>query len=320
MSSQVRARVLCIHGNPEIRHDLVRVLNGDYDAKAAATAAQALANLDQMGGAAVIITATHVAGVDGVSLLCRVRDEWPLATRIALTEEDSVQLLARAVNEAGVFRYLFHPCSPSVLLRAVADGVDRFEKRAAENRALDETLNGAVNALCDVLSIVNPVAYGRSIRVRRYVAILAQLVGVRVDRELQVAAALSEVGYLFAPPEAVARIYGGVALQPNDTLMEAIAPSIGRRLLRHMPLMYGPSSIIEAAGWPVERRAQLGTARAQAAGILSVALGFDEGLRKYGDPQAAIERMQADPQRFDAAIVALLATRYGAPNLEAIGD
>ena len=80
----------------------------------------------------VIVADERMPGICGSELLTIVAREFPTSARILLTGHATGEAAARAVNEAGVVRFLLKPCPPEELQAAIEAALRTtpFEKRA----------------------------------------------------------------------------------------------------------------------------------------------------------------------------------------------
>ncbi len=69
----------------------------------------------------VIVCDHLMPGGNGMSLLVRVREEYPQMQRILVTGYMKPEMLLRSVNEAALFRYLLKPVPLDSLLSAVQE-------------------------------------------------------------------------------------------------------------------------------------------------------------------------------------------------------
>src|SRR5207245_10705357 len=133
---------------------------------------------------AVIISGMDMPGMSGIQFLSRVRQLAPDSVRMMLTGHTDLQVAMEAVNEGNIFRFLTKPCSPDALVKALAAGVEQYRLITAEKELLEKTLAGSIKALMEVLSLVNPMAFGRASQVQRLVQQLAA--ALKVDKAWQV--------------------------------------------------------------------------------------------------------------------------------------
>lgn len=96
----------------------------------------------------VVVSDERMPGTQGSELLTVVRAADPSTIRILLTGQASVEAAIRAVNEAGVHRFLTKPCPPQVLLAAIRELVAaRNADRQARRAAAGPTVSGELEAL-----------------------------------------------------------------------------------------------------------------------------------------------------------------------------
>lgn len=67
----------------------------------------------------VVVSDHLMPGGNGLSLLVRVREEYPASARVLVTGYMKPEMLLRAVNEAAVFRYLVKPVELRELIAVV---------------------------------------------------------------------------------------------------------------------------------------------------------------------------------------------------------
>lgn len=89
------------------------------------TAADAETGLVMMAGQAVdvLITDYRMPGLDGMEFLRRVRIMHPHTIRIMISASSDVTLLAQAINEGAIFRFLFKPVQEERLREAVREAL-----------------------------------------------------------------------------------------------------------------------------------------------------------------------------------------------------
>ncbi len=117
----------------------------------------------------------------------------------------------------------------------------------AEKVLLQETLIGCIKALVDILAITNPVAFGRSTRVKRLATELAASIGRPGFWQLEAAAMLSQIGYISLPVELVEKLYYGKRLTPEERVLADGAPSVAQKLLGRIPRLEPVMEILAAS-------------------------------------------------------------------------
>jgi len=71
-----------------------------------------------------------------------------------------------AVNRGQIFQFLNKPCPPERLAEVLAGGIKHYRLVTAERELLENTLNGSVKVLMEILSLSDPASFGRGQTVR----------------------------------------------------------------------------------------------------------------------------------------------------------
>lgn len=258
MKEQERPRVLCVDDEARVVEGLVLHLRKDYEVHTASSGDEGLKALKKSGGAAVVISDMRMPGMDGAVFLHHVLTFYPDATRILLTGEPGRNAAISAVNNARIFRFLTKPCPPDQLKAAVEEGVIQHRLIRAERTILKETLIGCIKALVDVLSIANPIAFGRASRVKRLALGFSTALQCSDYWQLEAAAMLSQIGYLSLPPPLLEKLYYGEVLTPTEKTLAAGVPDVAMALLENIPRLDPVVQILAALNWNDEALARLG--------------------------------------------------------------
>ena len=313
MSRQGLPRVLCVDDEARVVEGLVLHLRKDYEVHTALSGADALRQLKEMGGAAVIVSDMRMPGMDGATLLQHVMQVFPDTTRILLTGETGRDAAVSAVNTAHIFRFLTKPCPPDQLKAAVEAGVGQYRLVNAERSILKETLIGCIKALVDVLAITNPVAFGRASRVKQLAMEIAERADCQQFWQLEAAALLSQLGYLSLPPELVEKLYYGENMTPEERILASGAPQLATSLLENIPRLEPVIQILVALTWTDEQLARLGDGTiGLGTRILDLVLSYDTLITQGHDVNVALQTLRGRSSRFGARLVEQLAEHVGA--------
>jgi response regulator RpfG family c-di-GMP phosphodiesterase len=300
--------ILCVDDEPRVTEGLALLLRRNYRAVTAAGGQAALEKLKEIGAPAVIMSDMRMPGMDGADLLKTVKRLYPETTRILLTGEPGRDAAVSAINEGQIFRFLTKPCAPEKVLAAIEAGVTYHRLMTAERTLLQDTLVGCIRALIDVLAITNPVAFGRSNRVKSLAMAVAGEAGHPSFWQLEAAAMLSQIGYISLPVELVEKLYYGNKLTSEESVLAAGAPAVAQTLLGRIPRLEPVLEILalsqKPTGVSADGLATLG------ANILRLVLEYDT-LVAQGN-STAVQSIRAKINKHDSQLVDHLAAAVGA--------
>jgi response regulator RpfG family c-di-GMP phosphodiesterase len=302
---QTRARVLCIDDELTVLHGVERVLRGRFDVVKATNGADAIVAFQYGGPFAVIVCDFRLAETDGVQLLSKFREIDPNVVRLLLTGHATMDDAIDAINDGHIFGFIRKPCRAELLIQRVSDAVAQHRLLTSERELLERTLRGSIKALTDLLALSCPIASGRASRIARYACDLASEQHVE-QWEIEIAAMLSQIGYVTLPPELVDRVYRGMALNAREQALADRVPLIAEELLATIPRLEGVRAILHHAP---ERFDASTTAVPIGARILRVAADFDaliENQRLGVD--AAVRQMSSMRGVYDPHVLEVLAT------------
>lgn len=239
------AGVLCIDDDPDILRWQRRCLEARWPVRTAPDGARAL-DLAAVEPPLVVVCDQDMPGMDGLTLLARLRESHPEAIRLLLTGGGDLEVAVEAINENLVFRFLTKPCGVDRLVRMVADGVEQHRLRAAERVLLEETLRGCVKALVDILAAVSPPAFGRACRARQSVEAMARLCGRGLDWRTEMAALLSQLGGVILPPHILEKLEDPHRLSKFEKELVNRIPGVSARLIAGIPRLEEVRAILSA--------------------------------------------------------------------------
>lgn len=149
------ARVLLVDDEPMLLRALQRSLHDPrFEVAVASESASALRMLAERP-TDVIVCDDRMPGMRGSELLAAVRARYPRTVRVMLTGDGSQDSAMRAINDAGVFRFLRKPCTPDDLRRCIEEAMGEHLAEGAESAKLDDALGQlwmAAHPIVDVRS------------------------------------------------------------------------------------------------------------------------------------------------------------------------
>jgi hypothetical protein len=239
--------------------------------------------------------------MNGAVLLSRLRERAPDTVRLLLTGYAEVDAAIAAVNEGQLFRFLTKPCPPEVLIPAIEAAVAQHRLVTAERVLLEQTLVGSIRAMTEALAMVKPEVFVGQARQHERARKLAEHLKVPDAWHVEVSSMLASVGYVVLPPDVVAKVHAGVALDPAERDMVKRVPQVAERVLAHIPRL-------EVVGNVLKHHAPDGASNTDAAppigaSILNVLRDLAVAEARTGDTTAAVKELKGRTDRYAPALL-----------------
>lgn len=260
---------------------------------------------------AVVVADMNMPEMNGVQLLTRLRETVPDTVRVMLTGNADQGTAIEAVNEGNIFRFLTKPCPPEKLTMVLEAALRQHELIVAEKELLERTLNGAIKVLNEILSMVDPQAFGCADSLRESVQALAGALSVENVWEIEAAAMLAHIGSVTLPAQVLLKARAGLALSPAEKDAVQRLPEITRNLLMNIPRMeevaritYYQQKHFDGSGFPPDHVS--GEAIPLGSRLIEVLLDLAELESKGVSRIVALEQLRNrngwyDPKVLDAA-------------------
>ena len=268
----------------------------------------ALQLLVDEGPFAVVVSDMRMPEMNGIELLSHVRQRSVDTVRIMLTGYADLQATIDAVNEGNIFRFLSKPCPQEVLEKAVRDGLAQYKLVTAERELLEGTLHGSIKVLSEMLSLVNPLAFGRTSQVQRFALAIGEDMQLPSLWDLKIAALLFPLGCVTVSEKALECALAGLPIPEEEREAYSQHVIVARDMLKKIPRLEGVSEIIayqekgfDGSGTPEDtvqgRDIPIG------ARILKAASDFEIAYKQTGDSSAALQRLDQVKQRYDSQVI-----------------
>lgn len=294
----MKPQLLVVDDEPVVRDALTRELSTMFHVETAASGEEALDALSSKGPFAAVIADYRMPGMHGVEFLAHARVHAPETVRVVMIGAGDMEAAVAAVNEGHVFRFITLPCPAPMLRRVLLGALRQHRLLTAERELLEQTLAGVVRVLTEVLGLVSPDAFGRATRVKTCVQHMALHLSLPDAWQYEVAAMLSQIGFITLPGDTLAKVLGGQALTPSDRELVQAVPKVAGTLIGHIPRLGAVSRMVGVASDamgppPADADALRGLPPDRiGAWLLRVAVALDERVMRGAQPRDAMVELR----------------------------
>jgi hypothetical protein len=123
-------------------------------------------------------------------------------------------------------------------------GLEQYRLVTSERELLEKTLTGSITILTEILSMIEPQAFGRAEEIKAAAELIAQGVPEVPTWELQMAAMLARIGQVVIPQSTIAKLGGSKMFSPEENEMLERIPLIGQNLIKNIPRLEGVAQIV----------------------------------------------------------------------------
>lgn len=304
----MNSKILFVDDEPNVLEAYQRNLRKRFSIETAQSGDLALKLLAQRGPYAVIVADMQMPGMNGVEFLTLAQQRAPDSVRLMLTGNADQKTAVEAVNKGHIYQFLNKPCPPEMLLLALENSIRQYKLITAERELLEKTLNGSINMLTGILASAEPLSFGQGERLRDYMRAFARSLNMAHTWEFELAAMLSQIGFVTIPPRVAEKMRQATALTPAEKNVLARIPEIGANLLSNIPRLDSVARIVlyqnknyDGSGFPAD--SVVGDEIPIGARILKVLSEMLE-LESTGLSKAkALEQMQARTGRYDPHVL-----------------
>lgn len=303
-------KVLFVDDDQKILNGVSRQFEDVLEFETALSPQKALELIDFGGSYAVVVSDMRMPEMSGIELLLQVKERSPDTVRIMLTGYADLQATIEAVNDGNIFRFLSKPCPQGVLEKAVRDGLAQHRLVTSERELLDGTLHGSIKVLSEVLSLVNPLAFGRASHVQRIALAIGEEMQLSNLWDLKIAALLFPLGCVTVSENTLECALAGRPIPEPEKAVFAQHAAVASDILSNIPRLEAVSSIVayqdkgfDGSGNPEDD--VCGNEIPTGARVLKVASDFEIAYRKSGDTSVALQELNEcvylyDPNIFDS--------------------
>jgi response regulator RpfG family c-di-GMP phosphodiesterase len=294
-----------VDDEPNILQAMERQFRKQFEIHTAVGPVLGLQAITGEGPFAVVVSDLRMPEMDGIEFLTRVRAVSPDTVRVILTGQADMDAAIAAVNQGNIFQFLTKPCPVDTLARTLHAAQEQHRLITAERELLEQTLRSSIAVLSEILGLVNPPAFGRAQRIRRYVVHMAAKMDLPDRWQFELAAMLSQIGSVTVPPEVLDKYYRMEPLTGKEAQILAAQSRVGSDLLARIPRLEVVARMVarQEAGW------YPGAGKPDAASVgghlLKVARDFDEQMTRGAESGVTLAAMQRNPEYNPEFVTAL---------------
>ncbi len=257
-------RILVVDDEESIRDVIVSALKqAGFVCHSVSSGADALSALRSDASYALLLSDLIMEGIDGLSLLRRVKLDYPHINVVMVTGVHDISVALTAIRH-GAYDYLLKPFEREQLLAIVTRAAENYRLKA-ENKAYQDKLEALVTeqtqklrdayaelessyditleALGNALDLKDAETEGHSKRVTAFTMVIARKMGLSRDRIRVIArgAFLHDIGKM-AIPDAILRKPG--RLTPEEQALMREHARLGYQMLRRIPFLQEAANIV----------------------------------------------------------------------------
>lgn len=305
-------RILFVDDDPKVLSGVVRQFDEAFDISTATSPDEALSMFDGVESFAVVVSDMRMPEMTGVELLSRVRQKSPDTVRIMLTGFADLASTIEAVNEGHIFRFLSKPCSPEILENAIRAGLKQYQLVHSEKELLEGTLHGSIKVLSEVLSLVNPLAFGWTSQVQRISLSIAEQLELEDVWDLKIACLLFPLGFITVSETALECVMSGRVVPDSEKEQFQHHAEVAANMLRNIPRLQGVSEIVALQDLGFDgsnHQCKIPIRGAQipiGARILKVASDFAIACKRTDDADQAVDLLKSYHLQYDPMVIEAL--------------
>jgi CheY-like chemotaxis protein len=228
-------KILLVDDDNSVLEGYRRSLSREFVMETALGGQQALQLAADGGPYAVVVSDMRMPGMDGIQLLSKIKALSPDTIRVMLTGNADMETAINAINEGSIFRFLNKPCSKEVMAKTLTAALVQYRLVNAEKQLLEQTLSGSMQVLTEVLSLVNPAAFSRAERARRYIHHIVTAMNLGNPWQYEVAAMMSQLGCVTLAPETITAVFNDEQLSAAEQTQYDAHPHVAYDLLSKIP-------------------------------------------------------------------------------------
>ncbi|MEO5362094.1 MAG: response regulator [Magnetococcus sp. DMHC-8] len=305
-----RFTLLAVDDAPENLDVLVACLRDHYHIRGAASGDAALKMVEKHRPDLILMD-VMMPGIDGFETCRRLK--------LDKDKADIPVIFVTSLNEvkdervgfaAGGVDYIVKPIIPAVLLARIHTHLALREAQRAVQNILNQTLAGTISVMTEVLSLANPMAFGRAMRLRSLIQKMVKRIGRADAWQFELSAILSQLGCVTLPTSVLQKFQQGIMTSMADQDRYERYPELSAKLVARIPRLEEVARMVEMHLKPpcAPFQGELKTRPLAVLGAQILKMAIDYDTQKLGgrNPVLAVQNFYMDRHNYDPALVAIL--------------
>ena len=262
----------------------------------------------------LILLDINMPEMDGFEVCERLKSikKLALVPVIFLSALNQTEDKIKAFRSGGV-DYITKPFQVEEVQARVETHLELQRARRAERDLLEQTLNGAIRTLTELVQLTAPVLTERAEAIRKMVVHMASRLEVEEPWQYELAAILCLIGCIALPVDTFERAYAGEMQPEKEKQMFAAHPENGSRLVARIPRLEGVAEMIRCQQTVSDHSLAPRDAVESGSLMLRIATELDRRVLKGAPFKAALRQLVEDGRSFPSEILKALED-YAAPD------
>ena len=242
----LKQRILIVDDTPSNIRVLNDILKGQYHVSVATNGLTALEISNSEHCPDLILLDIMMPDMDGYEVCkelkaSKMTSKIPIifVTAMGKTEDESRGF------ELGCVDYITKPISPSIVLARIETHLELKNAKNRVDQLLSKTLLGSIKMMSDIVSMMNPLAFSQSSRLKKYASPIGQNLRLPGIWRLEIAVTLSQIGTILIPNHILTKVRNGKLLTVGEQQLLNTHPSIAKELISNIPSLETVAQIIE---------------------------------------------------------------------------
>jgi putative nucleotidyltransferase with HDIG domain len=234
-----RCTILCVDDEEHILSSIERLFVDREVRILKATSADEALQCITSEEVAVVVSDNRMPGMSGIDLLSRVKALSPDTVKVLMTAYADLSTAIDAINKGEIFRFIAKPWEDNVLVKAVEDGIHRYNIIKSFKRKDEASLL----SLAQTIELKDPYTRGHCNRVATYALTIANALRLSEEkkRDIKYGSWLHDLGKI-GVPEALLNLKGPLSEGEFEIIKKH--PMWGAEVARHAQLPEAVVNII----------------------------------------------------------------------------